>query len=198
MQKSHLAVVCLALLLVSSPLQGCGGGEEPPQQVVPISSEPQTKEKQKMSPSAETTKELPLPPRHPVQVEVESVAEVKSERVIEPVVETEDPGGGDEIIIENQGYENDKKKPVKLSHRKHSEEYKIACDSCHHIYQEGKNVWKEGDSVEKCSTCHDPAEDQENVIKLQSAFHKNCRDCHREVTQEGREAPYKKCTDCHG
>ena len=193
-RTTHFAVVCLALLFVLSLLQGCGGGEEPPQQEVPAPSEPQTKEEQKESPSVEETAEVSPPPAPPAETEVEA----KTEPVAEPAVKAEASGSGDEIIIENQGYENDRKKPVKLSHKKHSEEYEIACDSCHHVYQEGRNVWKEGDSVEKCAVCHDPAEDQNNVIKLQSAFHKNCRDCHKEVTQEGREAPYKKCTDCHG
>jgi len=192
-RTTHLAVVCFALLFVLSLPQGCGGGEEPPQQEVPAPSEPQTKEEQKESPSVEETAEIP-PPAPPVDTEVEA----ETEPVAEPVVEAEASGSGDEIIIENQGYENDRKKPVKLRHKKHSEEYEIACDSCHHVYQEGRNVWKEGDSVEKCAVCHDPAEDQDKIIKLQSAFHKNCRDCHKEVTQEGREAPYKKCTDCHG
>jgi len=186
-RTTHLAVVCLALLFVLSLLQGCGGGEEPPRQEVPAPSEPQTKEEQKKGPSVEETAEVP-PPAPPVE----------TEPVAEPVVEAEASGSGSEIIIENQGYENDRKKPVKLSHKKHSEEYEIVCDSCHHVYQEGRNVWKEGDSVEKCSVCHDPAEDQDNVIKLQSAFHNNCRNCHKEISQEGREAPYKKCTDCHG
>jgi hypothetical protein len=135
-----------------------------------------------------------LPPRPPIEMDVE----VKTETIAEPVVETRSLESGDEIIIENQGYTEDKKKPVKLSHEKHAEEYKIACDSCHHVYEEGKNVWNQGDPVEKCVACHDPIETQGNIMKLQSAFHKNCRDCHKEVSQEGREAPYKKCTDCHG
>ena len=104
----------------------------------------------------------------------------------------------DEIVIENQGYETDKKKPVKLSHKKHNEEYQISCAQCHHVYEDDKNVWKEGDHVEKCIFCHDPTMKQEDILKLQSAFHNNCRTCHKEISQEGKEAPYKKCTECHG
>ena len=195
-RTTHFAVVYLILLFVLSPLQGCGGGEEPPQQEVPVPSEPQTKEEQEKSPFVEETAVVsPLPS---VEVEVEREAEAEIEPVAKPVVEAEASGSGDEIIIENQGYENDKKKPVRLSHKKHAEEYGIACDSCHHVYQEGENVWKQGDPVAKCVACHDPVEDQDNVIRLQSAFHNNCRNCHKEISQEGKEAPYKKCTDCHG
>jgi len=103
----------------------------------------------------------------------------------------------DEVIIKNEGYKSDKKGPVKLTHKKHAVDYKIACNECHHEYKDGKNVWKEGDPVKKCSTCHDPNKKQGDVMKLQNAFHKNCKDCHKEASKEGKEAPYKKCNDCH-
>jgi len=191
-RTSHLIVVCLALLFVLSLSQGCGRGEEPPQQETSPPSEPQIKEEQRESSSVEEIAEIPSPVPL-VEMEVDSGTEPDVERV----VDAEASGSNVEIIIENQGYMNDNKKPVKLNHKKHSEEYEIACDNCHHIYQEGENVWKQGDPVEKCVACHDPMEDRGNVIKLQSAFHKNCRDCHKEMSQKGKEAPYKKCTDCH-
>lgn len=192
-RTTHLAVLCLALLFVLSLHQGCGGDEEPPQREASVHPEPQVKEEQKESPSVEEIVEVP-PPESPVEM----ATKPETEAVAEPMVETEASESSDEIIIENQGYTEDKKKPVKLSHKKHAEEYEIACDSCHHVYQEGENTWKQGDPVEKCVACHDPVEDQDNVIRLQRAFHKNCRDCHKQVTLEGREAPYKKCTECHG
>ena len=192
MRTTHLAVLCLVLLFVLSLHQGCGGGEEPTQQGASDTSEPQTKD-QKESSSMEEIAEVP-PPEPLVEIKTQT----ETEPVTEPIVETEASESVDEIIIENQGYTEDKKKPVKLSHKKHAEEYEIACDSCHHVYQEGENTWKQGDPVEKCAACHDPVEDQGNVIRLQRAFHKNCRDCHKQVALEGREAPYKKCTDCHG
>jgi hypothetical protein len=179
-RTTYFVKACFVLLFVLSLLQGCGGTEEPPSQEAAGSSDFQTKE-QKESSSVKEIAEIP-PSKHPVERAGESEASESS----------------DEIVIENPGYESDKKKAVKLSHKRHSEEYGIACDSCHHVYQEGENLWKQGDPVHKCVECHDPVEDQGNAIKLQRAFHKNCRDCHKEVTQEGREAPYKKCADCHG
>jgi Class III cytochrome C family len=101
----------------------------------------------------------------------------------------------DDVRIENKGYKADKKGPVKLSHKKHTEEYKVACTDCHHEYKDGKNTWKDTDPVKKCSDCHDPEEKKDNVDKLQNAFHKNCQSCHKEL--KGKEAPYKKCNDCH-
>ena len=103
----------------------------------------------------------------------------------------------DEVIIEGDSYAKDKKGPVKLSHKKHSVEYKVACDDCHHDYQDGKNVWTAEAPVKDCVECHDPAESVGNVKKLQTAYHNNCKKCHKQVNKEGKEAPAKKCNDCH-
>lgn len=105
----------------------------------------------------------------------------------------------DEISIQNEGYAADKKGPVKLSHKAHVEKYGAKCNDCHHAYKDGKNVWKEGDPVQKCSECHDPKADKENAKKLQTAYHKNCKDCHKEYIEKNPDskAPYKKCNDCH-
>lgn len=104
-----------------------------------------------------------------------------------------------ETLIKNEGYKSDKKGPVKLSHEKHVKEYGAACDSCHHVYEDGKNVWKEEDPVQKCSECHDPNKNKGNAKRLQLAYHKNCKDCHKEYTEKhpDAKAPYKSCNDCH-
>ncbi|MBN2031837.1 MAG: cytochrome c3 family protein [Deltaproteobacteria bacterium] len=99
------------------------------------------------------------------------------------------------IVISNKGYDQDRRGPVNFTHRKHSEEYKVACTECHHEYQEDKNVWKDTDPVRKCVECHDPVGKKGNVDRLQNAFHNNCHGCHKEM--KGKEAPYRKCTDCH-
>ncbi len=104
----------------------------------------------------------------------------------------------DEILIQNEGYKKDKKGPVKLSHKKHSVDYKIACNECHHEYKDGKNVWKEGEPVKKCSACHNPKKKDGKVMKLQNAYHKNCKTCHKAAAKEGKKAPFKKCNNCHG
>jgi hypothetical protein len=98
-----------------------------------------------------------------------------------------------ELVIENKVYKEDKKGPVKFGHQKHSTDYKITCKQCHHVYKDGANVWKEGDPVQKCSACHNPEKKEGKVDKLQNAFHKNCRNCHKEQNK----GPFKKCTECH-
>ena len=103
-----------------------------------------------------------------------------------------------DVLIKEKGYKKDKKGPVKLTHEKHAKDYKIACADCHHVYEGGKNVWKEGDHVDKCSKCHNPKKKEGKVMKLQNAFHKNCKNCHKALGKEGKPTgPFKKCNKCH-
>ncbi len=105
----------------------------------------------------------------------------------------------DEVSIQNEGYKSDKKGFVKLTHKTHSTEYKVSCDECHHVYEGGKNVWKEGDPVQKCSECHDPKKKQGKTMKLQNSYHKNCKNCHKAFKKDNPDskAPFKKCNNCH-
>jgi hypothetical protein len=114
----------------------------------------------------------------------------------------------EEAKIENAGYKTDKKGHVKLSHKKHSDKeenkgYGVTCVECHHEYKDGKNVWKEGQPVKKCAECHDPLktvkEGDTKIYKLNLAYHKNCKNCHKALLKEGKSetAPFKKCNDCH-
>lgn len=111
--------------------------------------------------------------------------------------EQEMPG---EILIENKVYKTDRKGPVRFSHSDHAEGYAESCDMCHHEYKDGVNIWQEGQPVKKCFACHDPSKSKGKVKKLNIAFHKNCKGCHKKLASEGEgtAAPYKQCTDCHG
>ena len=112
-----------------------------------------------------------------------------------------------EIDIKSKGYKKDKYGAIKFSHEKHQDEFKnpkgkpIACSECHHDYDKGgKNIWKDSDPVQKCVECHDPKKSDKKKKKLQLAFHKNCKDCHKKAVKAGitKDAPYKKCADCMG
>jgi len=104
----------------------------------------------------------------------------------------------EEIVISNAVYKTDRKGPVRFSHSEHAEGYVESCDGCHHEYKDGKNIWQEGQPVKKCSACHDPSKSEGRIKKLNIAFHKNCKGCHRELAKEGpTQAPYRQCTDCH-
>ena len=104
----------------------------------------------------------------------------------------------DELSIADKAFPKFKKGPVKLTHKKHVADYKLACTECHHVYKEGKNVLKKGDPIQKCSACHDPKKSEGKVKKLMLAFHKNCQGCHKELQKAGKDTgPTKKCNDCH-
>ena len=104
----------------------------------------------------------------------------------------------DEITIKADAFSKYKKGPVKLTHKKHTVDYKIACTDCHHVFKDGKNVFKEGDPVQKCSECHDAKKSQGKVKKLMLAYHKNCQGCHKGLEKAGKKTgPTKKCNDCH-
>ncbi|MBN2061586.1 MAG: cytochrome c3 family protein [Deltaproteobacteria bacterium] len=126
----------------------------------------------------------------------------------------------DQIKIENEGYKKDIKGSVTLSHKKHSADYNVACTECHHLYGEeikidnpkGRdatlvkeafrgtgiemefhtipNLWKEGDKVQKCIECHDPLKKDGNAPKLQTAYHNNCRVCHKELGKKNLPGRY--------
>ncbi|MBW2333444.1 MAG: class III cytochrome C family protein, partial [Deltaproteobacteria bacterium] len=75
----------------------------------------------------------------------------------------------DEISIKSDAFTKYKKGAVKFSHGKHHVDYKLACTECHHVYKEGKNTYKEGDPVQKCSACHDAVKSKGKVKKLMLA-----------------------------
>ena len=182
MKNNIYFIALLGIMLIISPMPGCGSGEDEPKKAVPEATAPQIVVEQKAV--------LPAENNPATSQKTESTKVTETQPAVQEIV--------DVIIIENKGYTTDKKGPVKFSHVKHNKEYKVSCVECHHVYKDGKNLWKEGDHVDKCIVCHDPVEEKDKVIKLQDAFHKNCRDCHTKVNKEGKEAPYKKCTECHG
>ncbi|MEA3386133.1 MAG: cytochrome c3 family protein [Thermodesulfobacteriota bacterium] len=113
--------------------------------------------------------------------------------------------GPETITMDSKVYAKHKKSLVVLSHAKHNVDYGIACAECHHVYKDGKNVWKEGDAVQKCDACHseakaprEPKLSKEEKIKgyHYSAIHDNCKVCHKAAAKEGKAAP-TKCGECH-
>lgn len=106
----------------------------------------------------------------------------------------------DVIFIENKGYKKDRKEPVQFTHREHEVNHKIACLECHHTYKEAEGVWRVGEPEKRCIECHDPLIKRGYAYKLQTAYHRNCRRCHRILLLLGKseEAPFKKCGSCHG
>jgi hypothetical protein len=105
----------------------------------------------------------------------------------------------DQITLHYQTYEKDRQGPVGFSHLKHAREYQISCWECHHEYGNGeKNTWAPWGITEKCIKCHEPNRKKNGVIKLMTAFHLNCKVCHKKRDiYEGDAKSYKDCGKCH-
>jgi alpha-D-ribose 1-methylphosphonate 5-triphosphate diphosphatase PhnM len=114
----------------------------------------------------------------------------------------------DKITIESTLWKDHTKSPVDFNHKKHQEDYKIKCEECHHVYKDGKNIWKKGDEVKKCQECHNeptikgekklPKAQQKLNLKL--AFHDNCTACHKKLKKKDRKKYAKiptTCVKCH-
>ena len=111
------------------------------------------------------------------------------------------PQAPDEMVIHSQAWAERKYEDTKLSHKKHATDFQISCTDCHHVYQNGQNVWKEGDAAQKCEVCHTviktgkalkDAPPEEQKLSLYNAFHNNCVNCHKEKAKGPA-----KCLECH-
>jgi hypothetical protein len=88
-----------------------------------------------------------------------------------------------------------RKPPVKFSHRIH-EARRVACTQCHHDYQGRRNVWHEGQPVEKCRACHGLRPEARRP-NLKNAHHRQCKGCHLRLRQQGQQAGPIECQGCH-
>ena len=79
------------------------------------------------------------------------------------------------------------RKPANFPHRQHQEAY--SCTVCHHAKDEIM-------VIEKCANCHNKDISNADVNSYKKAAHKLCKDCHKEVNDQGKDAPIK-CSGCH-
>jgi hypothetical protein len=117
--------------------------------------------------------------------------------VIDNRLEAADADVPVDITIENDGYHPDRKEAVYFSHLRHGTQSKIACNACHHEYENEKNIWEKGDAVLACNECHDMLASEGDVPKLKLAYHRNCQNCHKALARQGKNAPYNRCNACH-
>jgi hypothetical protein len=116
----------------------------------------------------------------------------------------------DTMTMESKLFPKHRMSLITFTHKRHNVDYKIACDNCHHVYKEGKNVWKEGDEVKKCDACHteakaprakkgEPKLSKAEKIKkyYYSAIHENCAGCHKELKKAAKPTGPTVCTACH-
>ena len=122
-------------------------------------------------------------------------------------------GGGaadDVIAMENSAYPHTKS-IVQFTHKKHMEDYKVACGECHHD-ESGQPLkdLKAGDPVMGCFECHSkpgkaakPAAGEKMTPEQKreyhaEALHDNCIECHKEFNKKNNsKAAAVTCAQCH-
>ncbi|MDP8224841.1 MAG: cytochrome c3 family protein [Candidatus Lernaella stagnicola] len=77
----------------------------------------------------------------------------------------------------------------KFDHKQHVETGQLECTKCHHKWGGG-----EEEAVQKCSACH--KEEDGETSSAKTAFHKMCKDCHKEQKEQGKTPPVT-CSQCH-
>lgn len=84
---------------------------------------------------------------------------------------------------------------VKFSHRRHDKQG-IACEQCHHDYQRGRNLWRQGQPVKKCQACHGLIA-RTGRPDVKNAFHRQCKGCHLALRKTRRPGGPVNCEGCH-
>ncbi|VEN72921.1 conserved exported hypothetical protein [Candidatus Desulfarcum epimagneticum] len=116
----------------------------------------------------------------------------------------------DVIELNSPEYAKHKKGIVKLTHKKHVEEYKAGCGECHHDDKGKPLALKAGDDVQRCIECHKiPSERPKGkgapkLSKKQrleyhaEALHYNCKGCHKNFNRRTKtKAAPTTCAKCH-
>ncbi|MFA4902948.1 MAG: cytochrome c3 family protein [Desulfobaccales bacterium] len=98
-------------------------------------------------------------------------------------------------LLKISGPAASRKPPVQFSHKLH-EARRVGCTQCHHDYQGRRNVWHEGQPVQKCQACHGLTP-KAGRLDAKNAFHRQCKGCHLRLKQQGRPAGPVECRGCH-
>jgi hypothetical protein len=98
----------------------------------------------------------------------------------------------DVTTVEDSAFEEKMRPSVPFMHDEHNETAEIEeCDTCHHVYEEGKKDEYESSEDMECSECHE-IDDSENPMSLVKIYHVQCKRCH----QEKKSGPIM-CGECH-
>jgi len=199
MTNSRIIFVLSCLITMSIIL--CGTGCTPDEKNEYVNNEnAQIPDPAQEQPKIQTEKTAP-----PAEIP-DTVPEGKINKTAESDVESEGKMPPAELVLISDLWEKHTKGAPILTHEKHIEVHKIECNECHHVYEGGENLWKEGMPVDKCEKCHNeptikgekklPPDVQKKNLKL--AFHGNCKGCHKKVKKENPEttAPVT-CKQCH-
>ena len=157
------------------------------------------------------------------KIEPDTAKAVSEEVSVQPIAKVEKPKAAtktdkvagkasiDIIVMDNPLYKKHSKGIVEFTHKKHVEEYTIACGSCHHD-ETGKPLeLTYDDPVQNCIECHKETKKpkgeklpkKEKIAKYHfEAIHANCIGCHKDYNKEkgdpkGKGPAPSSCKNCH-
>lgn len=94
--------------------------------------------------------------------------------------------------VEDSAFEEKMRPAVPFLHDKHNETAGIdECNTCHHVYEDGKKIEDDSSEDQECSECHTP-NNGDNPLSLVKIYHLQCKGCH----QEKKAGPIM-CSECH-
>jgi len=106
--------------------------------------------------------------------------------------------GPEELVLKSTVDPAKKEKLAFFPHAQHQGEFD--CATCHHGKDTaGKQAaYTEGQKIEKCESCHNTkAGMDEKLDTFKKAAHARCKECHKALKKEGKEAGPTKCNGCH-
>ena len=95
-------------------------------------------------------------------------------------------------FVDNTVFEKPSRSPAIFEHDNHNEVSGIdECNTCHHVYENGKFLDYDSSEDRSCSDCHG-LNASAGTISLRNAFHRNCKGCH----MKSKAGPVM-CAECH-
>lgn len=94
--------------------------------------------------------------------------------------------------VEDSAFEKKMRPAVPFLHDKHNEQADLdECNTCHHLYKDGKVVEDDSSEDQECSECH-TLNKGDNPMSLVNIYHLQCKGCH----QKKKAGPIM-CSECH-
>jgi len=98
----------------------------------------------------------------------------------------------DMTFVDNSVFTKPERTPSIFRHDEHNEKAGVEeCNTCHHVYENGKLMEDESSEDQQCSDCHEKKASG-NKLALMKAYHTNCKECH----MKQKKGPVM-CGECH-
>ena len=98
----------------------------------------------------------------------------------------------DLVVVDNDVFKKPQRPRAVFKHNEHNKNAKInRCNTCHHVYKNGKFLKNDSSIGFRCSDCHE-LKSVRKMPNLRKAFHLNCKGCHKR-----KKTGPLMCGNCH-